>query len=237
MKLSNGYGPSFTFDITPQHGQRRMRNMYIKCLMGLCTSLNNGFGNIAKCVDPSESCYGRTNATTGAVINSDHVTPTAQQFVVRGPLHVIQPVVKTSTKTPLIPSTEIDLSPKVLTDFTDRELLPGSDNNDKTVVLDENGKPPMHHSHAVMVGVPLEIAIAVALASFVIGAALTGILCCIHHKKSVPKMAWRNGDVIDPSTEGSELQSMIASPSLQPQLLHHHSSQHQHHNGRAIIST
>lgn len=45
--------------------------------------------------------------------------------------------------------------------------------------------------------------------------------------------AWRHGDVIDPSTEGSELQSMIASPSLPPQLLH---TPH-HHNGSAIIST
>jgi hypothetical protein len=80
---------------------------------------------------------------------------------------------------------------------------------------------------------------AIALVSFVIGASLTGILCCIHHKKSAPKMmrhgdeAWRHGDVIDPSTEGSELQSMIASPSLPPQLLH---TPH-HHNGSAIIST
>jgi hypothetical protein len=134
--------------------------------------------------------------------------------------------------------TEIDLSEKVLSDYTNRNLLPGSDNKDKINVIKEKGKPPMHHSHAVMVGVPLEIAIAVALASFVIGAALTGVLCCVHHKKSTPKSAWRNGDVIDPSTEGSELQSMIASPSLQPQLLHHHGSQqNHHHNGRAIINT
>jgi hypothetical protein len=84
-----------------------------------------------------------------------------------------------------------------------------------------------------MVGVPLEIAVAIALASFVIGASLTGILCCIHHRKLTPKMM-RHGDVIDPSTEGSELQSMIASPSLQPQLLH--TARHHHHNG-SVIST
>jgi len=91
----------------------------------------------------------------------------------------------------------------------------------------------MHHSHAVMVGVPLEIAIAVALASFVIGAALTGVLCCIHHKKGTPKMAWRNGDVIDPSTEGSELQSMIPSPTS----IHNPQQQPQQHqyNGRTVV--
>ena len=154
----------------------------------------------------------------------------------RGPLRIIQPVGKSQPKNTPTQSTEIDLSPKVLSDFSNKKLPQRSDgSNDETVVLNENGKPPMHHSHAVMVGVPLEIAIAVALASFIIGAALTGVLCCIHHKKSTPKLgAWRNGDVIDPNTEGSELQSMIASPQHHHQ---HHSSQSQHtqHNGGAII--
>ena len=123
-----------------------------------------------------------------------------------------------------------------MSDFSNKKS-PRSDNsnNEESVLLNENGKPPMHHSHAVMVGVPLEIAIAVALASFVIGAALTGVLCCIHHKKSTPKLGgWRGGDVMDPSTEGSELQSMIASPHH-----HHHISQPQHtqHNGGAVIRT
>jgi hypothetical protein len=239
-KLSEGYGPSFTFDITRRHASG-MNKMYIKCLIGLCSSIK-GFETIAECVDPSTSCQRRKNATTGPYVNNDHVAPTAQQLVLRGPLRVLQPL----TKLPQLnnnPSnqqqpTEIDLSEKVLSDYSNRNLLPDSGNNDNINILNEKGKPPMHHSSAVMVGVPLEIAIAVALASLVIGAALTGILCCVHHKKSAPKLAWRNGDVIDPSTEGSELQSMIASPSLQPQFLHHHSSQqNHHHNGHAIIST
>ena len=152
----------------------------------------------------------------------------------RGPLRVIPPLTKL-TEMHNNPSnqqpTETELSQSVfIHDKNNRNLLPGSDNNEQINILNEKEKPPMHHSHAVMVGVPLEIAIAVALASFIIGAALTGILCCVHHKKSAPKSAWQNGDVIDPSTEGSELQSMIASPSLHPQLLHHHN------NGGAIIS-
>ncbi len=58
-------------------------------------------------------------------------------------------------------------------DIRDGELLPES--------------PGLHSSHVVMVGVPAEIAVAIALASFIIGAALTGMLCCIHHRKAVPK--------------------------------------------------
>ena len=194
-------------------------------------------------MDPSTSCQRSKNATTGLYIHSNHIAPTAQQLVLRGPLNVIQPLIKLP-RSKQHPSneqqqpTELDLNQKVLGDYTNRNLLPGPNNIDKSNIIKEEEQPPMHHSHAVMVGVPLEIAIAVALASFVIGAALTGILCCIHHKKSTPKMAWRNGDVIDPSTEGSELQSMIASPSLQPQLLHHRPQQNHHNNGRTtIIST
>lgn len=139
----------------------------------------------------------------------------------------------------------MELLPKVLNDYTPNnnnpDVLQGvsEKGNNNVESKNDESKAPLHHSHAVMVGVPLEIAVAVALASFIIGAALTGILCCIHHKKSAPKMmrhgdeAWRHGDVIDPSTEGSELQSMIASPSLQPQLPH----RSHHHNGSAIIST
>ena len=44
--LSKGYGPSFTFDITRRHA-RGMRNVYVKCLIGLCSSIK-GFENIAE---------------------------------------------------------------------------------------------------------------------------------------------------------------------------------------------
>ncbi len=48
--------------------------------------------------------------------------------------------------------------------------------------------PGLHSSHVVMVGVPAEMAVVIALASFVIGATLTGMLCCVHHRKVAPKM-------------------------------------------------
>ena len=47
--------------------------------------------------------------------------------------------------------------------------------------------PVLHSAHVVMVGVPAEIAVAISIASFLIGAALTGMLCCIHHRKALPK--------------------------------------------------
>lgn len=43
---SNGFGPAFTFDITPRHANE-MRNIYIKCSIGLCSSIK-GFGNFAE---------------------------------------------------------------------------------------------------------------------------------------------------------------------------------------------
>ena len=47
--------------------------------------------------------------------------------------------------------------------------------------------PSLHSSHVIMVGVPAEIAVAISLASFLIGAALTGMLCCIHHRRTMSK--------------------------------------------------
>ena len=43
---SNGFGPAFTFDVTQKHTQE-MRNIYIKCSIGLCSSMK-GFGNFAE---------------------------------------------------------------------------------------------------------------------------------------------------------------------------------------------
>jgi hypothetical protein len=61
-----------------------------------------------------------------------------------------------------------------------------NNNNQTPSVLPES--PSLHSSHVVMVGVPAEIAVVIALASFIIGAVLTGLLCCIHHRRSLPKV-------------------------------------------------
>ena len=197
-------------------------------------------------MDPSTSCFEAKNDTAKGsdVKQGRHVALTAQQLILRGPLRIIPPILST-------PHDSVKSSPSNDIPFDDDvfgHYKPSGGNKDDKKYGDvgpeeNNDRPPTHHSsHAVMVGVPLEIAIAVALASFVIGAALTGILCCIHHKKSSPKMgAWRNGDVMDGSTEASELQH-LASPELQPQQLfrtsqnHRQQQNHTSSNGRAIIT-
>ena len=61
-------------------------------------------------------------------------------------------------------------------------------NSNQTPVAGLPESPSLHSSHVVMVGGPAEIAVVIALASCVIGAALTGLLCCVHHRRSMPKV-------------------------------------------------
>ena len=60
----------------------------------------------------------------------------------------------------------------------------GSSSIEKT---ENESQASLRSAHVVMVGVPAEIAVAISVASFLIGAALTGMLCCIHHRKAMPK--------------------------------------------------
>ena len=48
---------------------------------------------------------------------------------------------------------------------------------DPAAAGDPPSRPALHSSHVVMVGVSAEVAIAIAVASFAMGAALTGALC------------------------------------------------------------
>jgi len=84
------------------------------------------------------------------------------------------------------------------------------------------GSASLRSSHVVMVGVPAEIAVAISLASFLIGASLTGMLCCIHHRRAMSKTTrGRKYDGSERVHEGSELQSMIASPTMNGGVNHH----------------
>ena len=65
---------------------------------------------------------------------------------------------------------------------TQQKVIGGIDTNDGS-----ESQASLHSAHVVMVGVPAEIAVAISVASFLIGAALTGMLCCIHHRKAMPK--------------------------------------------------
>lgn len=122
--------------------------------------------------------------------NDWHIGSAAQQMSRRGPI-----VVK-GRRLPV----EYERGHEAMT----QPKVAEADNNESQASL--------HSAHVVMVGVPAEIAVAISVASFLIGAALTGMLCCIHHRKAMPKSARNQADE---GREGSELQSMLASPKIQ----------------------
>lgn len=95
-----------------------------------------------------------------------HIGSAAQQLSRRGPLYVTDRRLNVEIDTANVSGLKLT------------ELDP-----------DQNSleSPVLHSAHVVMVGVPAEIAVAISIASFLIGAALTGMLCCIHHRKALPK--------------------------------------------------
>jgi len=54
--------------------------------------------------------------------------------------------------------------------------------------IDEDKTRSASSSHVVMVGVPAEVAAAIALASFAVGAALMAFLCCLHNRNGNSKV-------------------------------------------------
>ncbi|XP_071750219.1 transforming growth factor beta receptor type 3 [Lepeophtheirus salmonis] len=204
-----GRNPSFAFTVSKEIA--KMRKFYIFCVLGLCSPLATNNGNLKKCTDPTLSC--KEN-------DSLHVGPTAQQLSRRGPFYMIG---KEDKPEALLHVEEEDLF--TTTDFNNH-IWPPSDKNkrgdgspDKSDEED-SGVPNsgLRSSHVIMVGVPTEVAVAISIASFVIGASLTGILCCLHHRKKIPKESRRSmhelrhvnvrADCVD---QHAELQSMIPS--------------------------
>ena len=184
LPVPYGTNPSFTFAVNAEH--RRMGQIYIFCVLGLCTpvkSLTSGnlievipffvlkhyvqffcianFHFFHQCVDPTQKC---------AEDNDEwHVGPAAQQLSRRGPLYVTDQRLEVKFDSPNLPHEAQKHSKKL------EELPPYQES------------PGLHSSHVVMVGVPAEIAVAISLASFLIGAALTGMLCRIHQRRSLKK--------------------------------------------------
>ena len=87
--------------------------------------------------------------------NHQHKESTLQQITIRGPLHVV-PVSRNNIK-----------------DNIDKESLDIEDTTDETFSTQT--------SHT-LVEVPVEVAIAIALASFLVGAMSTGVLWFLHSK-------------------------------------------------------
>ena len=110
-----------------------------------------------QCEDPTTKC------------SSDdwHIGSAAQQLSRRGPLYVTDRRL----------NVEIDTA-----NFSGLTRLTEAPENQHS-----SESPVLHSAHVVMVGVPAEIAVAISIASFLIGAALTGMLCFIHHRKALPK--------------------------------------------------
>ena len=117
-----------------------------------------------QCEDPIAKC------------SSDewHISSAAQQLSRRGPLYVTDRRLNVDIDTANFSGLTLTQAPP---DQLDQHLHESN----------QLESPVLHSAHVVMVGVPAEIAVAISIASFLIGAALTGMLCCIHHRKALPK--------------------------------------------------
>merc|ERR1719219_1623705 len=193
-----GSNPAFTFEVTEEH--RRMGQIYLFCIMGLCSPIQQlTTGNVVLCEDPITKC------------SSDewHMGSAAQQLSRRGPLYVTDRRLNVDIDTANFSGLTLTEAPEQL----QHQSLES---------------PVLHSAHVVMVGVPAGIAVAISIASFLIGAALTGMLCFIHHRKALPKSARHTRDD-NLQDRGSEMQSMLpSSPSnLAPQQQLHQQQQHQ----------
>ena len=172
--------PSFSFPVTEDLAGREL---YVFCLIGLCSpDAKLASGNLGMCVDPVEECRPGGSAAT-ASSGGVHQSPVAQQLIRRGPLQVYPFLKDASVMDQLEIIEERDFNDGKRYYATDFEGLNAGGGVSEGEDDDDGASPGMHSSHVVMVGVPKEIAVAIALASFVIGAVLTGLLCCVHHRK------------------------------------------------------
>jgi len=119
-----------------------------------------------------------------------HKESSVQQITVRGPLHII-PVTRDT----------LGHSPVAHAERTDQQGPEQHSYNTQT-------------SHT-LVEVPVEVAVAIALASFIVGAMSTGVLWFLHSRAMRAKSRrLRTGGL--PAVEGTELQSMIGFTSSSP---------------------
>lgn len=184
-------GANPAFAFEVTEAHRRMGQIYLFCIIGLCSPIKSlTTGNLGLCVE---------DPTAKCSSDDWHIDSAALQLSRRGPLYVTDRRLNVEIDTANVSGLKLT------------ELDP-----------DQNSleSPVLHSAHVVMVGVPAEIAVAISIASFLIGAALTGMLCCIHHRKALPKSARNTGT--DNREGGSELHPMLSpqSPSItlaQPQ--------------------
>jgi len=135
--------------------------VWLQCRMGLCSATNAGAGgNILRCIEPSTSCR------AGA---APHQESTLQQVTVRGPLHIVR-----------APRNSLHTGGHL----PNRAKQEVTEDDDEGEVDDDEGeqKQSANHSSRILVEVPVEVAIAISLASFMVGALSTGVLWFIHSR-------------------------------------------------------
>ena len=127
--------------------------VWLQCRMGLCSATQAGArGNIKRCVDPELVCAA-PEAERGR-----HAESSLQQVTVRGPLHVAPVSRRDRARDPHVSVAQLD---------------PTKPNQDPAFTATT--------SHT-LVEVPVEVAVAIALASFIVGAMSTGVLWFLHSR-------------------------------------------------------
>ena len=130
-----------------------LERLWIQCRMGLCSATSAGAGgNIMRCVDPATAC--RQPA-------APHKETALQQVSVRGPLQILPAGRDGQSSSP----------------HTRPVGPPGPPAGPAP------GQPGQSYSTTTtLVEVPVEVAIAIALASFIVGALSTGVLWFLHSR-------------------------------------------------------
>ena len=132
--------------------------VWLQCRMGLCSATQAGArGNIKRCVDPELVCAA-PEAERGR-----HAESSLQQVTVRGPLHVAPVSRRDRARAPHVSVAQLD---------------PTKPNQDPAFTATT--------SHT-LVEVPVEVAVAIALASFIVGAMSTGVLWFLHSRAMLAK--------------------------------------------------
>eukprot|EP00095_Tigriopus_kingsejongensis_P008368 maker-scaffold856_size87843-snap-gene-0.17 protein:Tk08368 transcript:maker-scaffold856_size87843-snap-gene-0.17-mRNA-1 annotation:"hypothetical protein DAPPUDRAFT_95568" len=195
--------PAFAFEVV--ESMMDFEEFFLFCLIGLCSpDPKLSSGNLGLCRDPSEQC---------GPSQRWHESAVAQQLTRRGPFRMFPYLQDASF--PIVEE-------RPLPEENHRRNEPAFESNHADMLLAtisvENNTQPKDSSglrSAHVVGVPAEIAVAIGLAAFVMGAALIGLLWCVHYRNFAAKVVRIRGD--DGEVHGSELQSMMDSSRPQAQ--------------------
>lgn len=167
---------------------------WIQCRMGLCSATNAGARG---------NIHRCVNPELDCVGEHEHQESSLQQITIRGPLHII-PVTRNTLEKRQRPIIQEKIAPGARGEPDDTDLSTQA-------------------SHT-LVEVPVEVAVAIALASFIVGAMSTGVLWFLHSKAMQAKARRLR------QFEGQELQSMLGHREGQGGSRGQKHHQHPHHH-------